>query len=40
MAVEEFEEPKPEPKERTMTEGLGLTEAGMKMFEEEIGKEL
>jgi hypothetical protein len=38
MAVEEAEKPKPEPKERTMlglklTEGLGIIEAGIKVFE-------
>jgi hypothetical protein len=38
-ALEGTEEPEPEPKERTMTamkltEGLGLTEAGIKVFED------
>jgi hypothetical protein len=38
-ALEEAKEPEPEPKARTMTvskltEGLGLTEAGIKVFED------
>jgi hypothetical protein len=38
-ALEEAEKPDPEPKERTMTvmkltEGLGLTDAGIKVFED------
>jgi cysteine synthase len=44
-AVEEAEEPEPDPKERAMTvlnltEGLGVTEAGIKVFEDTDRKEL